>query len=82
MPDRLPVLTVIPADPGIIRATALRTGLLLLLLPQSEQTDTGNLDDLETNTGDITLCLALATESSEQDLVVLVDKVQTTVVGD
>lgn len=60
----------------------LRTGLLLLLLPQREQTDTGNLDDLETNTGDITLCLALATESSEQDLVVLVNEVQATVVGD
>jgi hypothetical protein len=60
----------------------LRTGLLLLLLPQSEETDTGDLDDLEANTGNITLCLALATESSEQDLVVLVNEVQATVIGD
>jgi hypothetical protein len=59
----------------------LRPGLLLLLLPQSEQTDAGDLDDLETNTGNITLGLALATESSQEDLVVLVDKVEATIVG-
>ena len=29
----------------------LRAGLLLLLLPQGEQTDTRDLDDLEANTG-------------------------------
>jgi hypothetical protein len=60
----------------------LRPGLLLLLLPQSGQTHTGNLDDLETHTGNITLGLALATESSEEDFVVLVDEVQATVIGD
>lgn len=59
----------------------LRAGLLLLLLPESGQTDTGNLDDLETDTGNITLGLALTTETGEEDLVVLVDEVQTTVVG-
>ena len=32
----------------------LRAGLLLLLLPQSEEGDTGDLDDLETDTGQIT----------------------------
>lgn len=60
----------------------LRTGLLLLLLPQSQQTDTRDLDDLETNTGNITLGLALATETSQEDLVVLVNEVQATVIGD
>ena len=60
----------------------LRAGLLLLLLPESEQTDTGNLDDLETDTGNITLGLALTTETGEEDLVVLIDEVQATVVGD
>lgn len=60
----------------------LRTGLLLLLLPQSEQTNTGDLDDLETDTGNITLGLTLTTETSEENLVVLVDEVQATVVGD
>ena len=59
----------------------LSTGLLLLLLPQSKQTDTRNLDDLEAHTGDITLGLALATETSKQDLVVLVHEVQATVIG-
>lgn len=71
----------LPANPDK-RRNRLRAGLLLLLLPQREQTDTGDLDDLEAHTGDITLRLALATESSEQDLVVLVDEVQATVVGD
>jgi hypothetical protein len=60
----------------------LRTRLLLLLLPQGAETDTRDLDDLETHTGNITLGLALATETGEQDLVVLVDEVQATVVGD
>lgn len=59
----------------------LRTGLLLLLLPQSEQTNTGDLDDLETDTGNITLGLTLTTETSEENLVVLVDEVQATIVG-
>jgi len=37
---------------------------------------------LETHTGNITLRLALATETGEEDLVVLIDKVQATIVGD
>lgn len=65
-----------------LRTSCLRTGLLLLLLPQSKQTDTRDLDDLETNTGNITLGLALTTETSKENLVVLVDEVQATVVGD
>jgi hypothetical protein len=60
----------------------LRPGLLLLLLPQRAETDTRDLDDLETDTGNITLGLALATETSEEDLVVLIDEVEATVVGD
>lgn len=60
----------------------LRAGLLLLLLPQSGQTDAGDLDDLEADTGNITLGLALATETGEEDFVVLVDEVQATVIGD
>ena len=62
--------------------SCLRSGLLLLLLPQSGETDTRDLDDLETDTGNITLGLALATETGEKDLVVLVDEVQATIVGD
>lgn len=58
----------------------LRTRLLLLLLPQSAETHTRHLDDLETHTRNITLGLALTTETSKQDLVVLVDEVQATVV--
>jgi hypothetical protein len=62
--------------------TRLRTRLLLLLLPQGRQTDTGNLDDLETHTRNITLGLALTTETGEENFVVLVNEVETTVVGD
>lgn len=68
--------------PFSVHAHCLRTGLLLLLLPQGEQTDTGNLDDLEPHTGNITLGLALTTETSQEHLVVLVHEVQATVVGD
>jgi hypothetical protein len=69
-----------PKPPRPIRC--LRPGLLLLLLPQSQETDTRDLDDLETDTGNITLGLALATETSQEDLVVLVHEVQATVIGD
>lgn len=62
-------------------SSCLRAGLLLLLLPEGGETDTGDLDDLETDTGNITLGLTLATETSEQDLVVLIDEVQATVIG-
>lgn len=68
--------------PFSFRTGSLRAGLLLLLLPQSEQTNTGDLHDLETHTGNITLGLALATETGEEDFVVLIDEVQATVIGD
>ena len=58
----------------------LRTRLLLLLLPQSRETDTGDLDNLETHTGNITLGLALTTETGEEDFVVLVDEVEAAVI--
>jgi len=65
-----------------LRFSSLRAGLLLLLLPQSHETDTRDLDDLEADTGNITLGLALATETGKENLVVLVNEVQATVVGD
>ena len=52
----------------------------ILLLPESKKTDTGDLDDLETDTGNITLCLAATTEARDQNLVVLIDEVQATVI--
>lgn len=58
----------------------LRSWLLLLLLPQSGKTNTGDLDDLEADTWNISLGLALTTETGKQDLVVLVDEVQATIV--
>jgi len=74
---------LLPRNPFcILLLTRLRAGLLLLLLPQSGETDTGDLDDLETDTGNITLGLALTTETGQENLVVLVDEVQATVIGD
>lgn len=58
----------------------LRSRLLLLLLPESKERDTGDLDNLESDTGDISLSLTLSTETGEQDLVVLVDEVEATIV--
>ena len=52
----------------------------LLLLPESEETDTRDLDDLETDTGNITLGLAATTETRDEDFVVLIDKVQAAVI--
>lgn len=54
----------------------------LFLLPESEQTDTSNLDDLESDTGNISLCLSSSTETGDQNFVVFIGKVETTVVGD
>lgn len=52
----------------------------LLLLPESEETDARDLDDLEADTRNITLCLSAATEARNKDLVVVVDEVEATVV--
>ena len=51
---------------------SLRSGLLSLLLEECEKTDSRDLDDLETNTGNITLCLSLSTKPTDQNFVVLV----------
>ena len=52
----------------------------LLLFPQREQTHTGHLHDLESYTRNITLGLARATETRNQNLIVLIDKIEATVV--
>jgi len=49
----------------------LSTRLLLLLLEESEETDTRHLGDLETHTGNITLGVAGATETSNEHLVLI-----------
>lgn len=54
----------------------------LLLLPESKETDTRDLDDLEADTGNVTLGLSAATEAGNENLVVLVGEVEAAVVGD
>jgi hypothetical protein len=52
----------------------------LLLFPQSEQTNPGHLHNLETYTRNITLGLTPTTETRDENLVVLIHKVQATIV--
>jgi hypothetical protein len=44
----------------------------LLLLPEGEETDTRDLDDLESDTGNISLCLSSSTETRDKNFIVLV----------
>ena len=60
-------------------ANVLGPWLLLLLLEESQEGDSGDLDDLETNTGNISDGVSLSSESGDKNLVVLVDVVQATV---
>jgi hypothetical protein len=62
--------------------SVLRSRLLLLLLEKSKKGATGNLDNLETNPGNITDGVTTSTETRKEDLVVLINEVQATVIGD
>jgi len=48
------------------------TGDSLLLLPEGKETDTRDLDDLESDTGNISLCLSSSTETRDKNFIVLV----------
>lgn len=52
----------------------------LLLLPQGKKTDTRYFYNLEADTRNITLGLTATTETRDQNFVVLIDKVQATVI--
>lgn len=52
----------------------------LFLFPQSKETHTGHLHHLESNTRNIALGLTTATETGDEDFVIFIDKVETTVV--
>jgi hypothetical protein len=49
--------------------------------PKSVETSVGDLHNLKTDTGQITDSLALATETSDEDLVILINEGQTTILG-
>jgi len=46
-----------------------------------KKTDSGYFNDFESHAGNITFGLATTTETGNEDFIVLVDKVQTTIVG-
>merc|ERR1719231_1426284 len=55
--------------------------LFLLVLEESEKGDTGELGNLESNSGNITHSMALTTKTGNENLVILVAVVQATVIG-
>lgn len=55
-------------------------GTHLLLLPQSEETNTRDLHDLESDTRNITLSLAASAEARDKDFVIFVDEVEATII--
>ena len=55
--------------------------LLLLVGPESHETALSDLDDLETDTGKITLSVTGSTETGDEDLVVLIDEGHATITG-
>ena len=54
-------------------------GLLLLVAPEGHQAAAGDLDDLETHTGKITLRVSGTTEAGNEHLIVLVNEGHTTI---
>jgi hypothetical protein len=74
------------ASPGIHTAMYERrcptTGQVthLFLLPECEQANAGDLDDLKAHAGNITLRLSAATEAGDEHLIVLIDEVQAAIV--
>merc|ERR1719365_99474 len=67
---------------GKIRYEWLRTWSLLLSTEESVEGDIGHLDNLESDSGNISNGVTLSTETSYQHLIVLLNKVETTVIGD
>lgn len=78
MPETFIIFTI---NTKIETARRLRTGLLLLSFPQSEKWDAGNLDDLELDSGNISLRTMLITESGEENFIVNFNVVKATVTG-
>merc|ERR550534_3552869 len=60
----------------------LRTWSLLLSTEESIEGDISHLDDLESDSGNISDGVTLSTKTSNQHLIVLLYKVETTVIGD
>jgi hypothetical protein len=57
-----------------------RPGAYLLLLPESQQTNTGDLHHLETYSRNITLSFTPSTETRDKHFVVLINEVKATIV--
>jgi len=65
-----------------INLTCLRPWPLLLAGEKGVEGNVGDLHNLEPDSGDITDGVTLSAESGDQDLIVLLDEVQATVLGD
>ena len=60
----------------------LRARPLLLAAEECVEGHVGDLADLESDAGNVTDSVTLTSESTDQDLVVLLNEVETTVIGD
>jgi len=58
------------------------SGLILLTTVEGKKGNAGDLNDLETATGDITLSVTGTTETGAEDLIVFIDVVQATITRD
>lgn len=63
---------------AVCRST-LSTRLFLLVAEQSEQRHTSNLDNLEAHTGQVTDRMSASSESGDENLIVFLDKVETSI---
>eukprot|EP01084_Bolivina_argentea_P127604 225629_1 len=63
------------------RKKCLGTRLLLLAAVEGVQADAGHLNNLESDSGEITDGMAGTAQTGDQDLVVLLDEVEATIVG-
>ena len=60
----------------------LRARPLLLAAEEGVEGHVGDLADLESDSGNVTNSVTLTSETADQHLIVLLDKVQATVIGD
>ena len=56
-------------------------GLFLLSRPEGEESASGDLDDLESDSWDISLGVTRSTESGDEDLIIFLNETHTTISG-
>merc|ERR1711970_1379901 len=73
---------IVRSHPTSASFSPLRSGPFLLLLEEGQERDVGYFDDFKSDAGNVADGVAGSTESRHQNLVVLLDVVEATVLGD